>query len=187
MKTTFITGVMAMIFASASLFAADPAATVELVNQKGSSIYKVIYKAPGTGRVFLKISGEEGVVLSETLSFTNGFMLPIDFQGMAAGEYTVEVLGKDTRFKQTVVYEKVTPVAYVRLTEQPGAKQLLTITSQVPTEFTIRIYDNWNNELFARTETVKSEYGVVFNMSHVAGGYRFEVTEGPGHVKVITR
>ena len=187
MKTKFITSVVSIVFASASLFAADPAATVELVNQKGSSIYKVVYKAPGTGKAFLKITGNAGVVFSETLTFTNGFTLPLDFKGMAAGEYTVEVLSKGTKFKQTVAYEKATPVAYVRVTEQAGAKQLLTITSQVPADFTIRIYDNLNNELFVKTETVKSDYAVVFNMSQVSGSYRFDVTETPGNVKVIRK
>jgi hypothetical protein len=187
MKTKFITSVMAIVFASASLFAADPAATVELLNQKGSSIYKVVYKAPGIGKAFLKISGIDGVVFTETLSFTNGFTLPIDFKDMVEGEYTVEVLSKGTKFKQTVAYGKTTPVAYVRVAAQPGAKQLLTIRSQVPSDFTIRIYDKWNNELYIKTEAVKSDYAVVFNMSNVVGGYRFEVSETPGNVKVIRK
>jgi hypothetical protein len=96
-------------------------------------------------------------------------------------------VGKGTKFKQTVAYEKAIPVAYVRVTEQPNAKQLLTITSQVPADFTIRVYDKLNNELFVKTETVKSDYAVMFNMSQVSGGYRFEVTETPGNVNVIRK
>jgi hypothetical protein len=187
MKTKFITSVMAMIFASASLFAADPAATFELVNQKGSSIYKVVYKAPGSGKVFLKISGTDGLVLSETLSFTNGFTLPIDFKGMAEGEYIVEVVGKGTNFKQTVTLKSNKPVAYVRLSEQPNKKKLLTITSEVPSDFTIRVFDKWNNEVFTKVESVNTSYGVLLNVSGLASGYSIEVTETIGNVKVIRK
>jgi hypothetical protein len=187
MKTKFITSVMAIIFASASLFAADSAATVELVNQKGSSIYKVVYKAPGTGKAVLKISGTDGLVFSEIVTYTNGFAYPIDFKDMAEGEYTVEVLGKDTRFKQTVDLKSNRPVAYVRTREQSNKKELLTIVSEVPTDFTIRVYDKWNKEIFTKVEAVNTSYGVLLNVDNLETGYSIEVTEAGGNVKVIRK
>lgn len=187
MKTKFITSVMAIIFAGASLFAADPAATIKLVNQKGSTIYKVVCSLPGAGRAFLKISGSEGVLLTETVSYTNGFAYPFDLKGLADGKYTVEVLTKNARFKETLELEKTKPVAYVRATEQPGNKHLLTITSDEAADFTIRVFDNMNNEIFAKVETVKENYGVVLNMANLAGGYYFEVTEASGNVNVIRK
>lgn len=178
---------MAILLASASLFAADPAATVELVNQKGSTIYKVVCKLPGSGKAYVKVSNGFDVLLSETVNFTNGFAYPLDFKGMASGQYIVEVLTKDTRFKQTIALENTKPVAYVRSTEQPGKRHLLTITSQVPAEFTIRIFDKYFNEVFTKIETVKSEYGVVLNMANLGAGYSFEITESTGDINVIRK
>jgi hypothetical protein len=187
MKTKFITSVIAIVFASASLFAADSAATVELVNQKGSSIYKVVYKALGTGKAVLKISGTDGLMFSEIVTYTNGFAYPIDFKGMAEGEYTVEVLGKGTKFKQTVDLKSNKPVAYVRMTEQPNKKELLTITSEAPSDFTIRVFDNLKNEVFSTVETVNKSYAVLLNVSSLTTGYTIEVTETDGNVTVIRK
>ena len=47
-----MTSVMVIIFASASLFATDPATNVELLNQNGSSIYKVVYKSSAASARF---------------------------------------------------------------------------------------------------------------------------------------
>jgi protease II len=187
MKTKFITSVMVIVFASASLFAADSAATIELLNQKGSSIYKVVYKAPGIGKAVLKISNRQGLVFSESINFTNGFAYPIDFKNMSDGEYTVEVLSKAAKFRQTVTLAKAKPLAYVRVTEQANKKELLTIVSQAPADFTIRVYDKWNNEVFTKAEVVKTEYGVVFNMENMATGYTIEVTEASGAVVVVRK
>lgn len=187
MKTKFITSVMAIMITCASLFAADPAATVELINQEGSSIYKVVYKSPGAGKAFLKISDKEGVVFYKTLNYTNGFAYPIDFKGMADGEYTVEVVGRGAKFKKTLALGKIKPIAYVRVTEQPNNKHLLTITSQASSDFTIRVYDSRNNELLTQRESVKTEYAVILNMASVGSGFKIEVTESTGDVTVIRK
>jgi hypothetical protein len=187
MKTKFISSVMAIVLTSASLFAADPAATVELLNQKGSSVYKVVYKAPGNGSALLKISNKDGLVLSERFTFTNGFTLPVDFKGMANGEYTVEVLSKGFQFKQTVAYSNVMPVAYVRVTEQPGQKKLLTITSPKTADFIIRVFDSANNELFSTTETITNGYASLFNTAKVSGDCHIEVTAQAGNVAVVRK
>jgi hypothetical protein len=186
MKTRFITSVVALVFASASLFAADPAATVLLLNQKGSTVYKLVYKAPGTGKAMLKISNQEGVVFSETVTYTNGFAYPIDFKGLT-GEYTVEVVGKNTKFKQTVTLVNTKPTAYVRVTEQANKKELLTITSAVPADFTIRVFDKFNHEVLSKVETVKDGYAVLLNMNGLGSGYSIEVTEAAGNVQVIRK
>lgn len=195
MKTRFITSVLVIVFASASLFAADSAATFELVNQKGSSIYKVVYKAPGSGKAVLKVSGSDGLVFSDIVTYTNGFAYPIDFKGMAEGVYTVEVLGKGTKFKQTIPFntkQTITlkankPVAYVRTRAISDKKELLTIISEVPSDFVIRVYDKWNKEVFTQVETVQGSYGVLINVGNLERGYYIGVTEDSGNIKLINK
>lgn len=187
MKTKLIASVMAILLTSASLFAVDSAATVTLLNQKGSSVYKIVYKATGSGSALLKITDKNGLVYSERFTFTNGFTLPVDFKGMAAGAYTVEVVSKGFKFKQAITHVKSTPAAYVRVTEQANAKQLLTISTPIAAEFRIRVLDNANNELFSTTESIANNYATLINVAQVAGPCNVEVTELAGAVAVIRK
>jgi hypothetical protein len=187
MKTRFITSVMAIIMTSASLLAADTAVTVELLNQSGSSIYKVVYKAAGNGSALLKITNKSGLVFSERLTFTNGFTLPVDFKGMESGDYTVEVLSKNLKFKKTIAHINTIPVAYVRMTEQPGIKQLLTISSPIASQFQIRVLNSNNEELFSTVESVTNHFATLINLAQVQGAYHIEVTETAGNVRVVRK
>lgn len=186
MKTRLITSILAIVIASAPLFATDPAATIQLVNQKGSTVYKLVYKAPGTGRAMLKISNQEGTVFTKTVKFTNGFAYPIDFKGLS-GEYTIEVMGKNTKFKQTLTLETKKPTAFVRVTEQANKKELLTISSATPADFTVRVFDKLNQEVFTKVESVKNGYAVLLNVAELSAGYSIDVTEASGAVQVIRK
>lgn len=189
MKTKFIASVMVMLLTSASLFAANTAATVELLNQRGSSIYKVVCKTAGTGKAILKVYGTTGVLLSETISFTNGFSMPLDFKGLTSGEYTVEVMGKGIKFRQTIALNvnNKKPVAYALVRKQLNKKELLTISTPIPSEFNIRIFDKWGNEVFNQVQPVSDSYGVVLNVSNLGSGYIVQVLEMNDKVKLVTR
>jgi hypothetical protein len=186
MKTKSITIALAMIvFASASLLASDPTPTLEVRNQKGSSVYKIVYKAPGQGKVSLKISDKSGFLYTELLNYTDAFTYPLNFKGMDDGEYTVEVSDKENKLKQSLLYESKDPLAYVHVSPQPGEKYMLTIASEVPAEFSVRIYDRRNNEVLVKNESVKKNFGLVYNLSKVDGPFTFEVVETSGKLDVV--
>jgi hypothetical protein len=187
MKTKSFTIALAMIvLASASLMATDLTPSLEVKNEKGSSIYKVVYKAAGQGKVSMKISAKDGGVLySEVLNYTDAFTYPLDFNGMKNGEYTVEISNKKTKLKKTVVYDVKSPSAYVRIAKQPEEKYMLTIASQVPANFTVRIYDRWNREVLTKNESVSGTFGLVYNLANVDGPFTFEVVESTGKLDVV--
>lgn len=186
MKTrSFLMAVALMVMATASVVAQDPSPSFEILNRPGSSVYKLVYKAPGKGRVNVKISGKDGVLYSEMINFTDQFIFPLDFKGMNFGEYSVEVSDKKTRLKEELVYEVKAPLAYVHVAKQPNEKYLLSIRSQAPSDFTVRIFDRWDNEVLARNESVEDEFALVYNLSKLSGPFNFEVTNSAGNVEII--
>ena len=78
---------------------------------KRSTIYKVVCSFAGRGQSFLKISGSEGVFLPKQFLY-QWLCLSIWFKVMITdGKYTVEVLTKNARFKETPELKKHKPVA----------------------------------------------------------------------------
>jgi hypothetical protein len=189
MKTKFIISVMALLFnVSASLMASDPSPFFEIVNQKGSTIYKLVYKSPGEEKVYLKILDNSGsLVYAQFVNFTNGFTYPLDFKGMKEGEYAIEISNKDARLKKSLTYKMANPLAYVHIAKRPEEKYMLTITSKVAADFTVRIYDRWSREVFQKKEKVSKDFGLVYNLAKVEGPVTFRVTEEAGTVEVVQR
>lgn len=170
---------------SASLVAQNPAPSFEILNQQGSSVYKLLYKATGKQRVNVKVYGANGVLYSESLNFNDQFILPLDFKEMNKGNYTVEVSNKNNTLTETIDYDVKLPKAYVHVAKQPNDKYLLSIKSQLPTNFTVRIYDRWNNEVLEKSETVSNEYALLYNLSRLSGPFNFEVTSNTGDVTIV--
>src|SRR5688572_10929054 len=102
--------VAALILASAiSTVAADaPRTGVAVVPGKVSEIFKVIYKSENAGKVKLNIyNANARVIMSETFSNVNGFILPINFKGLEFGEYTIEVIDANGKTVEKVNYAPV--------------------------------------------------------------------------------
>jgi len=93
MKTKSVVFALMLAFVSVAAIAADPVGPkVVIINQKESGIFKVIYEGAQTGKVSLKIFNESGkVVFAETINRIDGFIRPVNFSGMEAGEYTIEI------------------------------------------------------------------------------------------------
>ena len=188
MKTRSLSIALAMLLgASAALVAQNPSPSFLISNQEGSSVYKLVYKSPGQGKVNLRISDKNGTLYSESLSFTNQFIYPLDFKGMNKGEYTIEVSNKKNTLRESIVYDVKIPLAYVHVAKQPNEKYLLSIRSQIPTDFTVRIFDRWNREVLEKSESVAKEMALVYNLSSLTGPFNFEVTNSAGDVSIIQR
>lgn len=186
MKTKFLVTALALIvIANSSVVAQDFTPSFEILNQEGSSVYKLVYKAPGQGKVNLKIVDKNGILYSEYLNFTDRFTYPLDFGGMNKGEYTISISDRKKTLKKSIVYDVKIPLAYVHVAKQPDEKYMLTIKSQTPADFTVRIYDRWNNEVMQKSETVAADFGLVYNLSNLAGPFTFQVTNSNGNVEVI--
>ncbi|MBN8575323.1 MAG: T9SS type A sorting domain-containing protein [Cytophagales bacterium] len=107
MKTKSVVVALAMMVVSAAVVAADPVGPkMVVVNQKDAATFKVIYEGGQTGKLTLRILNSDGKkVVSETINGVDGFMRSVNFAGMEAGEYTIEVADANGKQSQKVVYQ----------------------------------------------------------------------------------
>ena len=84
----------------------DPSnVTFAVVPVKGSAVYKVIYKKEGSTRVKVSLyNSANQVVFTETIN-QDGFIRPLNFAGLAPGEYTFEAVDGASKVFEKIVYK----------------------------------------------------------------------------------
>ena len=185
-KNVFLTALVAM-FVSVLALAKDPGnPKIVVVNQK-SGVFKVIYDGAKTGSVTMRILNQNGTeVFSENLGTVNGFVRPVNFNGMTPGEYTIEVADNAGTQVQKVTYIKEASnnsIHIARLAE--SSKYLLAVANKGSEQINVRIFDGSNNLVHDENLTVSGNFGLVYNLKQIAGTPTFEVTDKTGNVKTI--
>jgi hypothetical protein len=80
-------------------------AGLAIVPVKGSEVFKVIYKGESVGRVKLSLfNASNEVVFTESLSNVEGFIRPLNFKGLAYGEYTLEIADATGKRTEKISY-----------------------------------------------------------------------------------
>lgn len=173
-------------FVTGMAVAADPVGPkVVIMNMKESGVFKVIYEGAKAGRVNLKISDKAGAVLfSESIAGVDGFIRPLNFKGMTAGVYTIEVSDANGKNVQTVNYAVEQVVSAVHVAKIAGDNRYL-LAVENENEVNVKIYDGLNNLVHNNNLVVNGNLGLVYNLNDVAGVPTFEVTGKAGNTKVI--
>lgn len=178
MKTrSIVLAALLLVSASGAFASADPSnAGLAVVALKGSEVVKVIYKG-NTGKVKLNIyNSSSTLVFSESRNVEQGFILPLNFAGLEAGTYTVELVDANGVKSEKVSYQpaKAAPAnVHVSKLAQDG-KYLLSVVNPNST-VTINIFDANNNLLHTSTKESAVSFAQIFNMQSIDGGFTFEV------------
>src|SRR5258706_1970051 len=91
MKMKNVLVAVAML-ASSVAFAGAPYSKFAVVAAKEATVFKVIYEGAEAGNVSLTIYNENGsIVYKETLKGVEKFIRPVNFDGMIAGDYQIEI------------------------------------------------------------------------------------------------
>jgi hypothetical protein len=86
----------------------EPSTGLAVVAVKGSEVVKVIYRAETAGRVKLKVyDAASNVVFTETRNSNEGFILPLNFKGLQAGQYTVELVDAAGTKTEKINYQPI--------------------------------------------------------------------------------
>jgi hypothetical protein len=194
-KNVILTALVAT-FVSVLAFAKDPGTPkVVVVNQK-SGVFKVIYDGQKSSKVTMRILSANGTeVFSENLGIVSGFVRPVNFTGMADGEYTIEIAdnagAQSTKVRynkekatNSVVREKATNSIHIARLAQ-GSKYLLAVANKGSEQINVKIFDGSNNLVHDENMTVTGNFGLVYNLTQVAGTPTFEVSDKTGNVKTI--
>jgi len=188
MKTKLIVSALLVALVAGVAVAADPVnPKMVVLNQKESGIFKVIYEGVKAGRVNMKISNQDGeVVFNESVTGVNGFVRPVNFNGMTPGEYTIEVSDASGKQIQKVNYEIEQTVNMVHVAKITGeSKYLLAVAKGTEEKINVKIFDGSSNLVHNQNLVVSGNFGLVYNLKDVAGVPTFEVTDKTGNTRVI--
>lgn len=178
MKTkNVVLTMVAVMVASAFTFATTPASKVAVVNQNNSGVYKVIYEAATAGKVTLKIyDNGSNVIFSETKKGLSRFILPLNFNGLAHGEYSIEISDETGTQVQKVNYA-VSDVAAaaktVHITKLQDGKYLMSAATEG--NINVQIFDGNDNLVHNENLVVNGKLGLVYNLQGVQGQPTFLV------------
>jgi len=188
MKTKLMVSALLVALVTGIAVAADPVGPkVVIVNQKESGIFKVIYEGAKAGRVNLKISNDAGVIVfNESVAGVDGFVRPVNFKGMAEGEYTIEVSDASGKQVHKVNYAVDQSINLVHVSKITGENKYLFAVSNVAGEkINVRIFDGSSNLVHEQNLVVSGNFGLVYNLKDVAGIPTFEVTDNSGNTRLI--
>jgi hypothetical protein len=190
-KSLFIAALVIMSAVISAVGKDEPTskAGLAIVPVKGSETFKVIYKGENSGRVKLTIyNDEKSVIFSESISTTDGFIRPLNFKGLAFGEYTIELVdatGKRTEkinFTEQVRSTSKSIIRVAKLTE--NNKFLLAIANSTSNTISVKIFNNDNQLIHAETKTITGDYAQLYSVTN-SDGVVFEVSDNAGNVQVI--
>lgn len=188
MKTKSII-LAALLSISTFAIAADgpKVAGLAIVPVKGSGTYKVIYRGETSGRVKLNVYNYKSeVVFSETIDANDGFIRPLNFAGLEAGVYTVELIDSKGRRTERINYKgaeaSVKAVHIGKIAKEEG-KYIVAIASAVG-PVTITIYDVDMNVLHTEVKEVINGYAQIYVVKNVPV-VTVEVSDNRGVIKSV--
>lgn len=186
MKTKSIL-LAAMMLISVAALADEPGSPkLVVLSQKESGLYKVIYENSRTSKVKMTILDSNGDALyTESIKINEGFILPVNFKGLAPGEYSIEVADGSAKQTQKVSYlanTRTQSIHVAKLTNEAN-KYLLSVANEGA--INVRILDGANNIIHDQNVNVDGSIGLVYNLKSVSGAPTFEVTDNAGNVKTV--
>lgn len=121
MKTNsiFVTALF-VLGVSASVFANKPGDEYGLAAfpLKESSVYKVVYESENAGKIRLNIYDEANTRIFSHMVEGRGFIQPLNFQGLQAGVYTVEIVNGKSRETIKINHApRIEPSSFVHITK----------------------------------------------------------------------
>ncbi|HEY3403866.1 MAG TPA: hypothetical protein VGK59_10795 [Ohtaekwangia sp.] len=188
-KSLFIAALVVVSASVAAFGKEEPTSNkgMAVVPVKGSEVFKVIYKGEAYGRVKLNVYNTESqLVFSETISGTDGFIRPLNFAGLTAGEYTIETIDASGKKSEKVTYNKAAKknVHISKLAGEEG-KFLVAVAGAGSDVVNVNIYDAANNLVHSESRTVNGDFAQLYTVKNVTGALTFEVSGASGETKVV--
>lgn len=113
---------------------------------KESGLYKVIYERPEEGKVKLNVYNQKAERIFTHSVTAKGFIQPLNFQDLEAGEYTVEVVSGGTRETVKINHTpRVLPSSFVHITKLNNEGKYLVSVAKHPAgeeNITLNIFQN---------------------------------------------
>lgn len=160
---------------------------VAVVPVKGSDLFKVIYKSESSSRVKINIyNSQAALVFTQTVYGTDGFIRPLNFTGLPAGEYTIEVTDISGKKSEKVVYapnqNASKKIVHISKVGQNESKYLISIADAKNENVTINFYDKNKTLIFSETRELAGDFAQLYRVKN-SGEVTIEVSDAAGTVK----
>ncbi|MFZ6014202.1 MAG: T9SS type A sorting domain-containing protein [Bacteroidota bacterium] len=159
-----------------------------VVPVKGSESFKVIYRGETAGKVKLNIYNATGqTILSETINGVEGFICPVNFRGLASGEYTIELVDASGKKSEKINFIKKQSIRHIHVSKLTNdeAKFLLAVANSGDELINVRIYDAQNNLVHTESKQISGDFAQVYKLEAATGSYTFEISDKAGNTRTI--
>ncbi|HEY9049130.1 MAG TPA: hypothetical protein VIN08_24685 [Ohtaekwangia sp.] len=160
-----------------------------VVPVKGAEVFKVIYKAENAGKIKLNIYNTKSeMVFTETFNGTDGFICPLNFTGLSAGEYTVELIDATGKRTEKINYKPADASAknvHISKLANENGKFLVSVSSTGNEQINVKIYDAANNLVHSENKSIDGNFAQLYTVKNVTGSLTFEVTDKAGNTKTV--
>lgn len=152
---------------------------------KEPGVYKVVYERANADKLRLNVYNNKAERIFTQSHMAKGFIQPLNFQNLEAGEYTIEILSGTSRETVKINYApRVAPrsVAHItRLTE--SGKYLVSIPKQAARNdhFTLSIFQN-DKLIYNESNTLAEDFAKVYNVTPDADNITIAITDKYGKV-----
>ncbi|HYF68549.1 MAG TPA: hypothetical protein VD884_10450 [Ohtaekwangia sp.] len=161
-------------------------AVLAVVPQKGSEVFKVIYKSEAQSRIKMNIyNAAAQLIYTESFTGIDGFIRPVNFSQLSAGEYTIEMIDAVGKTTQKINYAPVKPAPkniHISSIGKDDQKFLVSVADAGEETITIRIYDNLSNLIHAEKQKVNGDFAQVYVVKST-GNVTIEVSDEAGNIK----
>lgn len=160
-----------------------------VVPVKGSQTFKIIYKSESAGRVKLNLYDVKRRLIFTESSMTDGFIRPLNFNGLDAGKYTVELVDGLGKKVETIDFQpkKESKFFHVSKLLKEDGKFLVAIVNNSSNEnVTIRIYDSASNLVYSEQKEISGNFAQIYTVKQPAGRLTFEISDNNGTSRTMS-
>jgi hypothetical protein len=164
----------------------ESAASVAVTNPAGGSLFKLFYKAEESRTVKVSIFNTKNkLVFTETLRHVSGFLRPYNFDGLAAGDYSIQIEDNTGRHVQEVTYVTDRPEKYVSLVKLADkGKYLVYVNTKLADKVNINVYNEFDQLIHSQVQSVEDNFAEVLNLKKI-DKFTIEVSDSQGLLKSI--
>jgi len=188
-RSLFIAALVVMSAVVSAIGKEEPSkAGLAVVPVKGKEVFKVIYKGENVGKVKLNIYNVMGsVVFSETINNVDGFIRPLNFNGLESGDYTVELIDAAGKRVEKISYlPKVSTFEKnVRVIKMEESKFIVSVANTGTEVVNVKIYDAANNLVHSESKEISGNFAQVYSIKNITPGFTFEVADSAGNSKTV--
>lgn len=202
MKVKLILAITFVLISSLAFSNSKGESKFAVIRGQESGIFKVIFTGQDLVQASISILDKKGnLVFTKNVKGVNGFIQPINFNGLPTGEYTIEVKNNSNTWMHTINYsietvenssnrtkEAIPSISHVNVSKlKNDGKYLLSVTGTKTEKIEVQIFDDNRDLLLSKTLMTEGDLAVLFNVKEVSGKLKFKVTDKSGYSVTVTK